>query len=84
MLHYPENCGQNKSIKGFWPQRSSNHSKEHTLSYDVQVHSGFLRHPSGQNKKEAIHVLCHSTPETSSSLEPYRHRSGKHLEGEYI
>ena len=30
------------------------------------------------------HQFCHSTLETSSSLEPYRYKSGNHLVGEYM
>lgn len=34
-LHYLKECGQNESMRGFQPWRSSKHSKEHALPHDT-------------------------------------------------
>lgn len=79
-LHYLEECKQNDLVEGLQPQGSSSYSKKHTRLNDAQGWSGFSRRSSGQRKKKVVHLSRHPTSETSSSLEPNRCKSGKHLQ----
>lgn len=51
---------------------------------DAHLHSEYSRHLYGHHKMKVSHQSFHSKLQTSSSLEPYRHRSGKHLTREYM
>jgi hypothetical protein len=79
-LHYLEECKQNDLVEGLQPQGSSSYSKKHTRPNDARGWSGFSRRSSGQRKKKVVHLSRHPTSETSSSLEPNRCKSGKHLQ----